>query len=388
WYAFKSYQETVEGLTQKFNETKGKELGIHVTPQYQDDYDDLHQKYQAACIAGTAPDILDYENSSTRLFAESDLLLCLDKFVKKDKDIDIEDFIPGLMENAYANDKLYALPYMRSTPILYINEDILNQTSVKPENITDWNTLKNALYEVKDKTGKYGMTFQVNDWYLEAFMLEEGSSMLNKEETKTNVNSQAMKDILKDLIELKNNGIIKVNGAAEADKQTTDVLNGAACMWFHSTGALIPYQQAVNSVGMTMKVVPLPKRKVYAVPTGGCNIAISSKVSKNHQEAAYQFIKWMTETEQCAVSSKGTGYLPARTSTIKSSSMLEYYKEHPNYTAGVKELEYSSGRPMNPGYPEACKALTDAVEAILISGEPVETTLKTAEIKINSLLNE
>ena len=65
WYCWTDkIQENNENLTAEFNETVGKELGIHVTAEYQGSYDDAHQKLQAAYIADTMPDVSVMEIAS------------------------------------------------------------------------------------------------------------------------------------------------------------------------------------------------------------------------------------------------------------------------------------------------------------------------------------
>ena len=67
-------------LTELFNETVGKEKGIHVTAEYQGTYDELHQKLQAAYVANQTPEITVMEIGSIRTFAENGVLEPLDSY--------------------------------------------------------------------------------------------------------------------------------------------------------------------------------------------------------------------------------------------------------------------------------------------------------------------
>lgn len=58
WYCWTGpTQENNIELAEMFNETIGKEKGIHVTAEYQGTYDECHQKLQAAYVAGEAPNM-------------------------------------------------------------------------------------------------------------------------------------------------------------------------------------------------------------------------------------------------------------------------------------------------------------------------------------------
>jgi maltose-binding protein MalE len=57
-------------------------------------------------------------------------------------------------------------------------------------------------------------------------------------------------------------------------------------------------------------------------PTGGANLVMVADHPQEEKETAWEFIKWMTETEQTIYSSSYTGYLPSRYSAIESDEML------------------------------------------------------------------
>ncbi|MFT8312606.1 MAG: extracellular solute-binding protein, partial [Sporolactobacillus sp.] len=129
WYAWgDKIGENNESLVKMFNESQDK---YHVNAEFQGTYDDLHAKTQAAFAAKNAPEVTENEISSMGVFAKSGMTEELTPFVKKD-DIQLDDFNPGLMGNAYVNDKLYGLPYLLSTPILYMNKTLVEKAGLDP----------------------------------------------------------------------------------------------------------------------------------------------------------------------------------------------------------------------------------------------------------------
>lgn len=82
----------------------------------------------------------------------------LTSYAEKDKDqLKLDDFIPGLMGNAYVDDKLYGLPFMRSTPIMYKNVTMLKDAGLDPSGPKTWDEFEQYSKVLKEK-GKLGMT--------------------------------------------------------------------------------------------------------------------------------------------------------------------------------------------------------------------------------------
>ncbi len=388
WYSWTDkIQENNIALTDEFNETVGKEKGIHVTAEYQGTYDDLHQKLQAAYVAGTTPEVTVMEIASIKTFAMNGVLEPLDPYINK-AGVDLSDFQEGLMKNSYNENVCYGLPYLRSTPIMYLNATMLKEAGLDAAGPTTWEELAQYARTIHEKTGKYGISAYSYIWTLEAFMMEHGSTVLNEDETATNLNSAESKKIISFFKDLKKDGSAHLLSAAESDKVLVDVMNQDTAIWFSSTGDLTNCLQIAKDNGFELATAFIPKDTQYGVPTGGCNLIMTTNVSDEEKAAAWEFIQWMTESEQTIKASRNTGYLPSRISAKDSEEMLALYKEIPQYKVALDQLTYSTGRPMNPGYAEATDAIQDALDAIWVNDQDVDSTLATLETKVNMLLTE
>ncbi|NCB02796.1 MAG: extracellular solute-binding protein [Spirochaetia bacterium] len=115
-------------LVAKFNASQDK---VIVEAQFQGAYADLIQKLLAGLAAGEVPDVVLLDSPFVTLFAKDGVLFNLDDLVKKDKtSFDLKNYIPGLLEDGYYDGSLYALPFMRSTPLLYVNGDMLAESGL------------------------------------------------------------------------------------------------------------------------------------------------------------------------------------------------------------------------------------------------------------------
>jgi sn-glycerol 3-phosphate transport system substrate-binding protein len=388
WYSWTdAIQENNIALTEEFNNTVGKDLGINVSAEYQGSYEDLHQKLQAAYVAGETPAVTVMEIASVKTFSNNGVLEPLDKFIERDN-VDMDDFQPGLMTNSFYNGSTYGLPYLRSTPILYLNTTILEEAGLDPAGPKTWDELEQYIMTIKDKTGKNGLTSYSYIWTLEAFMMEHGSSVLNEDETATNLNSAAGKEIISYFKDLADQGYINLLASSQSDKLKADIMNQNCAMWFSSTGDLTSNIKIAEDNGFELGTAFIPKDTQYGVTSGGCNLIMTSKLTDEEKEAAWQFIKWLTEKEQTIKASQNTGYLPSRISAKDSNEMLALYEEVPQFKVALDQLQYAVGRPSNQGYAESSTRITEALDAIYVNDQDMNEVLTQLESTVNKLLNE
>ncbi len=389
WYSWTgNIQENNIELTELFNETVGKEKGIHVTAEYQGTYDELHQKLQAAYVANQTPEITVMEIGSIRTFAENGVLEPLDSYITE-SNVDMDDFYEGLMPNCYVNDVCYGLPYLRSTPIMYCNNTLLKEAGWDCADIKTWDDLKAAATAVHEKTGKYGMTQYSYIWTLEAFLMEHGTTILNEDETATNINTAEAKEVINYYKDMVDAGIMHAYTKAEgSDKLNTDIQNQSCAIWFGSTGDLTSKLEQAEEGGWELGTAFIPMEAQYGTPTGGCCLIMTSNVADEKKAAAWEFLNWMTQTEQTVKASMKTGYLVSRKSAGESEEMQAYFKEVPQAQVALQQLEYASGRPTNPNYTEAIVEIEQALDTLWVNGGDVDQTLEALEEKVNKILNQ
>lgn len=389
WYSWTDkIQENNENLVKQFNETVGAEKGIHVTAEYQGSYDDLHQKLQAAYVAGTTPDVTVMEIASIKTFADNGVLQPLTSYIERDG-VDMTDFYEGLMSNCRVGEDWYGLPYLRSTPILYMNTTLLEQAGLDPAGPKNWEELATYCRTIKEKTGAYGLSMYSYIWMFEAYMLEQGSSILSADETTTNINTEEAKYVLKFFKDLIDEGAVRCVAGTDSSKVDADYMNQNCAMWVTSTANLTKALSVAEENGFAINTCFIPANKTYGVPTGGCNLIMTSSIPDDHKEASWEFIKWMTAAEQSAYASSYTGYVPNSKSASATETIQGLYQSTPQFKVALDQLEqYSYGRPMNPGYAQSSDELVAVMDAIWVNGADIDETVAAAEPKINAMLQQ
>lgn len=390
WYSWGgTIQECNETLTEQFNETIGKEKGIHVTAETQGTYNETTSKLQAAAVAGTMPDVAVIGTTSMGIFVENNMIAPLNGYVERD--IETSDFFPGLLKNTVKDDIWYGVPYLCSTPILYLNTTLLEQAGLDTSGPKTWEEMAEYCKAVKEKTGAYGLSTYSYEWFMEAFMLEHGITMLNEDETATNFNSDETREILQYFKDLVNNDYIRwaTSGDESSAQVTADYTNQTAAMWFGSTAGVSATLAVAEENGFELNTCYIPAEECYGVPIGGCSLVMFNTVPDEKKEAVWEFIKFMTDTEQTAYASATTGYVPLRASAEQDEIIQSLYKEYPQYKVALEQLRnYSTGRPLNSNYVECTTVIMNAMDDIMSNGGDMDSVLSEAEKKINQLLNQ
>ncbi|MDQ0999661.1 sn-glycerol 3-phosphate transport system substrate-binding protein [Neobacillus niacini] len=387
WYAWgDKIGENNENLVKQFNESQDK---IQVTAEFQGTYDELHAKTQAAVAAKNPPEVTMNEISFIETFAKAGMTQDLTSFVEADPEINMDDFNPGLMGNSYVDGKLYGLPYLRSTPIMYVNKTIFEEAGIDLKSIVTWEDFTNAAKQLTTKD-RVGISMPVDIWFFEAFLAQAGGQVINKKGTEFTFNKAAGVEALSLWKNMFEEGTLRIPGGepkAAADQARQDFVNGKSAMYFSSTADLSFMLQLAEENSFELDTAMMPKHKEQKVPTGGANLVMSAGLDEEKQQAAWEFIKFMTAPEQAAYASEYTGYLPSRISAQETETIQNLYKEKPQFKVAVDQLQYGNARPMVSGYPEVVKIVIEEIQKMILdpSIEP-KAALDAAAERANAVI--
>lgn len=387
WYAFgDKIGEAKLNLVKKFNESQDR---IQVVAETQGDYAALHAKVQAAFAANDAPAVHDLEIASTGVFARSGVLEELTAYAQKDKDqIKLEDFNPGLMGNAYVDGKLYGLPFMRSTPILYKNVSMLKAAGLDPAGPKNWTELEEYGKKLKEQ-GKTAMTLGGDIiWFYEGLVAQSGGKILSDDGKKAAFNSPEGVAPVEFWKKMSSEGIIKfLSGDGSSAASDKDWASQLSALKFGSTAGVSAALEIAKGAGFEMDTSFMPANVSYGVPTGGCQLVITKKLSQKEKDAAWEFIKFMTSKENTIYQHKYVGYLPTRLSAVETEELQALYKEKPQYKVAIDQLKYARARPMETAYPEIATIMLSSIQKTILDPKvtPKQAMDEAAE-KANKLL--
>ncbi len=110
----------------------------------------------------------------------------------------------------------------------------------------------------------------------------------------------------------------------------------------------------------------IPGHKRKGSPTGGGNFYIFKKSTPAQQEAAYKFVKWITQPERAAQWSIDTGYVaPPSPAAYDTPALKKYTADFPPALVARDQLPVSVAEFSTHDNQRVTKALNDGLQAAL-----------------------
>lgn len=380
--------EVIDKYAEDFNkegiEVNGKK--VTVTPVYSGNYDETMTKVQTAIKNGKAPDLS--VQLSVDLFQIKNHILPLDDFIEKDPEAKemVNDFFPGFMENAQTEGKTYSIPFQRSTVILYYNKDKFKEAGLDPNSPpTTW-----------DEVIEYGKKLTKNDqwaielpatisgyWIYQALYLQNSqTNMMSDDGKEVYLNTDEAKEALQYWVDLINEHKIMPEGVLDWSTVPTDFIEGKTAMMLSTTGNLTNVK---NNADFDFGVAFLPGNERVATPTGGGNFYIFKDTSEERQQAAFEFIKWISEPTRAAEWSINTGYIATRQSSYETDLLKEYVESFPQAKVAMEQLQYAEKEISVYEQGKIQKIIHDALQ-VAINGADVSETLDKAQAEAEQVL--
>ena len=171
WYSFGGKnREVTEAHIKKFNESQSK---YRIEGTFQGDYFQALAKIRAAAATKAAPAVFHVIGEAMPQLWQQGLFENLEPYAKGPNGTNLEDFLPGQTQQTYFDylgkppAPLFALPFFRSTPLLYYNADMLQSKGVSVP-IT-WNELRDAAAKMTVREGSdikvYGFEVPIDWWF-------------------------------------------------------------------------------------------------------------------------------------------------------------------------------------------------------------------------------
>ncbi|WP_338214405.1 ABC transporter substrate-binding protein [Companilactobacillus muriivasis] len=371
----------VDDLVKKFNDTH---KNIKVTAKYNPDmYKGLMQNLQSAQASGKVPDITQvgwaYDNYFASNFKYMTPTDAAKKFDGNNKFIDTNFTKRTLSFAKDSKGKLVGLPYSLSTPVLFINKDILSKYGIKEESLATWEGIKEASKKIHDQSGKYGLYIQEpgDTWAQQGIMLSHGADI--QKGGKAAFASDNGVGAYKYYQEMVTSKLALHTPWAQG---MDSFVKGDVAMAFTTIAQASHIKKSASFNAAAIEAPHFEGHKTV-VPVGGSMLAITAQDSEQ-QKAAWEFEKWMYKADAAVTWSKGTGYLPPTKVALESSAFKDYVKENPMLDPAVKTLDNAVPWTSFPKKGlQAEQAMIDARDKIL-SGSDVKSTLGTAQDKINA----
>ena len=376
------------------NEFNAENPEIVVEPIYTGSYDDTVTKIQTAIQGGTPPDVFVSLATQRYTMASTGMAMPLDDIIAADEDGEeyIADFLPGFMEDSYVDGKIYSIPFQRSTEIMYYNKDKFAEAGLDPESPPEnWDELLE--YAKKLTTDDcYGVGIALNSgsaqWTFTAYSLQnsaDGKQLMSEDGKQVYFNTPENVEALQFWLDLQNKHKVMAEGVVQWTDLPTQFLAGEVAMIYHTTGNMAN----VNSnAEFEFGTCFLPGNKQMGAPTGGGNFYISSGLSEERVQAAWKFIRFMTETERAAQWSLDTGYVATRQSCFETDMIKDYYEEVPQAKVAYEQISVAKPELTTYNASEIWRVLNDNIQSAVVGDATAEEAMKNAQAEAEDILAE
>ncbi|RME42593.1 MAG: ABC transporter substrate-binding protein [Chloroflexi bacterium] len=321
---------------------------ITVEPVFSGGYGDVKTAIQTAVDGGAAPPALAVM-LATDLYdlVNADLIVPLDDYIAAmpDGEAYLSDFFPAFLANSRYDGKIWSLPFQRSAVVLYYNADLFKEAGLEPPD--SWEALANAAQALTvregDEVKRWGIEWPSGwpYWLFQPLAIGAGQNIVGESDTEVIFDHPAVIEAVQFYIDLsKKYGAMPEGVQAVWGQAPSDFASGQTAMIVHSSGSLAGIlKQADFEVG----VMPIPGKEpgTYASVPGGGNLYIFKGAPKEQQDAAWQFIEFLTAPERAADFSIQTGYIATRVSAYETEAMQQYLAEVPQAASTRDALQYA-----------------------------------------------
>jgi multiple sugar transport system substrate-binding protein len=373
----------LDKLIKEFNDTHPDIFVNHV---HMGNYTALSQKIMAAVQAGNQPDVAQSFEAWTANMMKGDVLRPFDDFIEQDPNFgkdDLEDFYPVFIESNTIDGKLMSFPFNKSVSVLYYNKDIFFMNDLDPNHPPkNWEEYRDYLKRLTmdlDGDGKidqYGSTFAISAWQFQNSLLLAGGEIMNKDNTKALFNSDKGVEALQFIndVMMKDQSVYLSSGY---DGQN-DFLAGKVAMVEGSSVSMVFLRQ--TGIDFNLGIAALPTHRTKRTLISGTNVVIFRKDDEERQKAAWEFVKWFTDTKQTAQWSYETYYMPVRRSSLEEPLLRKRLLSNPEIASVYKQLEYATFDPQISEWFETRKYLEEQVIEKVLRGtvEPKEALDRAA----------
>lgn len=282
-------------------------------------YEEIAQKFQTSQAAKTGlPGLVVLSDVWWFRYFSNGSIIPIDGLVKQ-LDIKMDDFQKSLVDDYKYDDKQWALPYGRSTPLFYYNKDHFKAAGLPDRAPATWQEFAEWAPKLKATSGaQYAYIYPAlagyAGWTLQNNLWGWGGSW-SKDWDVTCDSPQSVA-----ALQWAQDTIYKDGWAGVSSKEAADdFAAGITSSTISSTGSLLGVLKAAKfNVGVGF-LPGGPEAPSGVCPTGGAGLGIPSGISKEEQLAAATFLKFMTEPENTAAFSAATGYMPTRLSADMSA---------------------------------------------------------------------
>ncbi len=346
-----------------------------------------HDQYVTTFSSKSAEiDVFDADVIWPAEFAQAQYALELDRFIEADG-INMDDYFPGTVQSGNFNGRQYAMPKYTDAGLLFYRKDIV-ETPPKT-----WDELFDMASELKGKEGtEFGYLMQANQYEglvcnAVEFIAAYGGQVVD-ENNEVVVNTPETVAGITKMVEFVNSDFVPSNILSFQETETNNAWVGGQSVFARNW----PYMQSTSEdkeaseVAGNVGFAVLPSGDGTNAATLGGWMSMINRYSEN-QEAAWEFVKFMSGPEGQKISAVDGGRAPTIEALyddeeVKEAAVLFSNEEF------VATLQNAVPRPVSPIYPVISDIMQVELSKALAKDITPEEAAKNMQDKIVAAMAE
>lgn len=385
----RSFEEIVDDFNEQSDDYK-------INPVYQGSYTDTITKIRAVGETD-APALLMASGTNRKYLAEQDYIVPVQQFVD-DEGFDLSDFNENVINRYTIDDTLYSMPFSASNAIMFYNKDMFEEVGLDPENPPKTFTeIEEAAKKIKDETDNIGFSMATIGWFFEQLLVNQGALYLDNENgftgapTKTVIDGPEGLEIFEWLDRMNKEGTFRNYGSSWEDPRAPFLASELGIYFDSSANVRHMVDDAPFEIGTA--ALPVPDGvEPNGAQVGGNSIYITDKTPEEHQEGAWEFLKYLSSAPVQAKWASATGYIPIIGAATEEDVLKETLEEYPQMKTAVEVNEYTPAEPSTSGplsdEGEEFRTIVEAAQEAIYEGKDPKEALDEAAAKINALLED
>jgi multiple sugar transport system substrate-binding protein len=352
-------------------------------------YEDASQSIIRSAMVGDLPDVTFQGLNLLRSLADRDIAVPLDPFIARDGGADKLGYDAAMLRAGGLNGRTFGIPFAVSTPLLYLNADLVRAAGVDIDAFpTRWQDIVALGKKIDDPARNIiGFYFQwdiTGNWMFQSLLFANGGSMMSPDETAVAFDQPPGKAALETL-EL----FAKAKMPNLPTSQSRSAFMAGKIGIFADSSSNLG--TAIRQVGKSFELRTLRFPLGVAdgrLPAGG-NLAVMLARDPQKQAAAWKYIRFATGPVGQTIMARHTGYLPSNSIAINTPELLgDFYKANANFQANIAQVPILTGWYAFPG-PNAVKII-DVVkrhtEAVVTGKKTADDTMPVLTADVRKLL--
>lgn len=308
---------------------------------------------------------------------------------------EMEAHFEGIPENCLnlgrIDGKMYGLAFTFSTPMLYVNGDLLEEAGIDPTQAPkDWDEMYDWCVQIKEATGKYGLALSPSNssgWVTDSILYSNGATVLNEDRSAVEFASEEGVKAFESWKRFYMDGVA-VGGTDTEAMQAFAA--GEAAMHIQSTSVYTSFVSAAQTGGWTLYGYPMPGFDGNpSIPTNSGSAIVVRPDSEQKAQAIWEVIKYVTGDEGYTIITSEIGYLPLRPYLAEDENYLKgFVDENPIIKANIERLADIQPASIWPGdhATELATLYGDMAVKALTTDADIAETMKDYQDQMNQYI--